>query len=331
MSFVDTYSVKAAIFGAEAREKVLSQAWVDFEDDLQGVVEGQIQSEEAHRLGFESAAFPLDTALAPKNRDWVSTAEHVECEFYFLDESKATTFKRWLESKFNISTARIELLPKQDWNAVWQSQFEGAEVGMFHIVPAWKKELNPPEAPGRVTIMIEPGFGFGTGTHESTQLCLTMLSELCVKRGGDVAGLHVLDFGAGSGILSIAALMSGAESSVLVEIDPLANENALHNASLNYCENRIITYLSLDEVPDTGESFDLIFANVLRPVLVEYADRLIRKLRKSVGSAIFLSGCVEADREQILKVYQRDSANLVCKEVYHQSEWLGFWIEYVGH
>lgn len=324
------FSVKASIKSSALREEILARAWVDFEQQLQGVVEGQVRSEEAHAMGFETEAFPLDSALAPRGRDWVASADQLVCEFYFGSLSDAELFKQWLLNQYSLQDVEIETVQDQDWNAVWKAHFSGAEVGIFRIVPAWKQDEIKSESPSQVTLILEPGFGFGTGTHESTQLCLTMLSQMYQETGKDLHGKHVLDFGSGSGVLSIAAIHCGAESAALVEIDPLANENALHNASLNSCSSQITTYLDLDEV-GPEQTFDLVFANVLRPVLLEYSERLLERLRKKHGSSLLLSGCIQTDQDAILDAFVRPEHKTLCKEVFYQGEWLGFWIEYVGH
>src|SRR6185437_14290065 len=156
---------------------------------------------------------------------------------------------------------------EQDWDARWKESFPGVEVPPFwHILPPWVDA--PAERGGVRVIRLNPGAGFGTGTHETTQLCLRALAERGSTR---VRGRRVLDFGSGSGILSIGAALLGAQVDA-VEIDPLALENSLENARLSHVENSIAFHEGLPDVPPGG--YPVVLANILRPVLLEHCQEL---------------------------------------------------------
>ncbi|MGZ3698975.1 MAG: 50S ribosomal protein L11 methyltransferase, partial [Bdellovibrionota bacterium] len=176
----------------------------------------------------------------------------------------------------------------QDWDAEWKASFQGAEIPPFwKIVPPWEKESPPPQGStgaSKRLLRINPGAGFGTGTHETTQLCLQAIGELPA-----VTGARALDFGSGSGILSIGAAILGYEVDA-VEIDPLAIDNATENARLNEMEARI--HFSR-ELPEAPHRYPLVVANILKPVLLEFARTLTERL--DPRGTLVLSGLIDQD------------------------------------
>jgi ribosomal protein L11 methyltransferase len=172
-----------------------------------------------------------------------------------------------------------------------------------------------------VVVRVNPGAGFGTGTHETTQLCLEALGGLALERIADRGkladafdGLSVLDFGSGSGILGIACALLGARVEA-VEIDPLAIANATENADLNQVRGQVRFSQTLAPSP---ERFPLVLANILRPVLLEFASELVSRL--APGGALVLSGLMEGD---VAEVSARYTALLGGKtpEVFSSGEW----------
>jgi len=183
----------------------------------------------------------------------------------------------------------VQLQKEEDWDAQWRASFLNAGEGIFvapdwHIIPYWKK----PET-SFSSIRINPGAGFGTGTHETTQLCLRALGKSWK------CGKQALDFGSGSGILAIAMALRGMRVDA-VEIDLLAQENALENAEHNGVRESIVFSALLPE-----KSYDLIVANILKNVLIAFADGLVSKLNP--GGTLILSGLMEQDAFDVLEVY----------------------------
>lgn len=169
------------------------------------------------------------------------------------------------------------------------------------IAPYWR--VLPPEVPndalgptqGLSVIRIDSGPGFGVGTHETTQLCMLALGHLL--RSGHRAE-RVLDFGSGSGILAIAAALSGASVSA-VECQAAAIAHARHNARLNAVEERITFDTELRE---SSEPYDLVLANILNHVLLEYAEALCSRVRRS--GRLILSGLFPTDVPSVLARYR---------------------------
>jgi ribosomal protein L11 methyltransferase len=168
----------------------------------------------------------------------------------------------------------------------------GAEDGFaippfWRVLPPWSKRASKEEK----ILRINPGAGFGTGTHETTQLCLALIGE--ISRSRALTERHVLDFGSGSGILSIAAGLLGARVDG-VEIDPLAVDNALENAELNGVTARVKFAHTLEHA---RPHYDLVIANILRPVLIEFSSELVGRM--APGASLVLSGLIERDVEEV--------------------------------
>lgn len=160
-------------------------------------------------------------------------------------------------------------------------------------------------------LRIKPGHGFGTGAHETTQLCLLGLGHFLRT---DFKPRTVLDFGSGSGILAIAAALSGAQAEA-VEIDEQALENAGENAALNNVAKLIDfrTHLSEPERP-----FDIVMANILYQVLLEHAGPLCA--RQSRTGRMILSGLLGSDVPGILARYKPLLAPMTAR-IHERGEW----------
>jgi ribosomal protein L11 methyltransferase len=160
-------------------------------------------------------------------------------------------------------------------------------------------------------LRIKPGRGFGVGNHETTQLCLLGLGHY-LRTGSRPR--KVLDFGTGSGILAVAAALSGIPVQA-VEIDELAIENARENAALNGVEPLIEFRTHLSE---PAEPFDLVLANILNQVLLDHAEALCA--RQSRNGQMILSGLFGTDVPGILARYRPLLAPMT-PEVYERAAW----------
>ena len=164
---------------------------------------------------------------------------------------------------------------------------------------------------GLPTIKIIPSKAWGSGDHETTLLCLQAMGYLFKKR---MPIKKVLDFGAGSGILGIGAALSGAKVEA-VEIDVASIECAIENSKLNGVEPLIDYHTKLTEPP---RHFDLVVANILKEVLLEFADSLCTRL--SPNGYMVLSGLVATDVPAILACY-KPLLTSMHPEIYERGEW----------
>ncbi len=185
---------------------------------------------------------------------------------------------------------QIERIEDQDWERSWMDNFQPLRFGRrLWIVPSWHAA---PE-PQAVNLLLDPGLAFGTGTHPTTALCLEWLD------GQALAGCSVLDFGCGSGILAIAALLLGARLAVGTDIDPQALEASRDNAGRNaIAPERFPLYLPGD-LP-AGE-YDVVVANILAGPLVSLAAQLTARVRP--GGRLALSGILAEQAEEVSAAY----------------------------
>ncbi len=192
----------------------------------------------------------------------------------------------------------VETIEAQDWVRLTQSQFNPICISSrLWIVPTWHKPVDP-EA---VNLILDPGLAFGTGSHPTTQLCLAWLDQHLSP------GETLLDYGCGSGILSIAALKLGAARVAGVDIDPHAIEASHTNAQLNACDQSNLTFATQYTV--TGNTaqkvpqYDVVMANILPNPLIILAPILAEAARQ--GGRIVLSGILEAQATEVKSIYEQ--------------------------
>lgn len=192
----------------------------------------------------------------------------------------------------NLPPYRWEILEDRDWEREWMDNYHPLQCGKrLWICPSWRQ---PPQ-PDAVNLLLDPGLAFGTGTHPTTFLCLQWLDQL------DLGDKLVLDYGCGSGILGIAALLLGAARVVAVDNDPQALAATLENARRNQLEEARISVFLPDQVPDSLVA-DITIANILAEPLMVLAPTLASHTR--AGGALALSGILEAQTGQLRASYQ---------------------------
>ncbi len=177
---------------------------------------------------------------------------------------------------------------EQDWVRATQAQFAPVQAGEhLWIVPSWHA---PPQDPAAVVVRLDPGLAFGTGSHPTTRLVLGWLERI------GCAGLRVLDYGCGSGILAIAAARLGAAHVDGVDIDPQALVAAASNAADNGVTLRACT-------PDTlaPGQYDIVLANILANPLITLAPEIASRTRP--GARIALSGILGAQAADVIAAY----------------------------
>ncbi len=178
----------------------------------------------------------------------------------------------------------------QDWVRAWMDRFRPMQFGRhLWIVPSG---MSIPFEPANIEIHLDPGLAFGTGTHPTTALCLEWLD------GQDLAGLHVVDYGCGSGILAIAASLKGAKRVDCVDNDPQALEASVGNAARNRVGGVI---RCMEPAGFTARESDVVLANILAGPLIELAPVIIGCARS--GAHIVLSGLLKEQVEKVLAAY----------------------------
>ncbi len=205
----------------------------------------------------------------------------------------------------------------EDWSENWKKYFHPLPLGeRVLIVPEWEQEnLDNPE--NRTVFTINPGMSFGTGSHESTQMCIEEIEK--VVKDGD----KILDLGCGSGILSVIALLLGAEKAVAVDIDDKAVEVAFSNLKLNKLSEEKMTGYAGDITSDTelrekiGGGYEIVVANIVSDVIISLAP-FIRGFMKD-GATFICSGIINERQTEVKEALE--NAGLLCKNVRVRNEW----------
>lgn len=185
---------------------------------------------------------------------------------------------------------KVEILEDKDWERAWMDNFHPMRFGTrLWICPSWRE----PEDPDGINLMLDPGLAFGTGTHPTTSLCLAWLDAQ------DLTDKVVVDYGCGSGILGIAALLLGAKRVIGVDNDPQALEASRENTRRNnIAEERFEIYLP-HEAPKVEA--DIMIANILAQPLISLSPTLSEMTKKE--GLLVLSGILEQQASDVSDRY----------------------------
>ncbi len=176
-----------------------------------------------------------------------------------------------------------------DWNENWKKYFHITEIGeKLVIVPSWEKYENPNN---RVVLNIDPGAAFGTGTHATTSLCLSLLEGYIQK------GTKMLDIGTGSGILAIASALLGAEKTVGVDIDAQSVKTARENAEINNVTQEC-EFLVGDLADKISGKFDVICANIVADVIIKLFGNVADFMAEN--GVLIISGIIDIRKDDVL-------------------------------
>ncbi|MDV6316819.1 50S ribosomal protein L11 methyltransferase [Idiomarina sp. HP20-50] len=185
---------------------------------------------------------------------------------------------------------KVDALEDKDWEREWMDNFHPIRFGeKLWICPSWR-EIPEPDA---VNILLDPGMAFGTGTHPTTAMCLRWIDA------HPPTGKTVVDFGCGSGILGIAALLFNAEHVIGIDIDQQALIATKDNAERNHVGDKFSLHLPAQQ---PKEQVDLVLANVLAGPLRELADTILGFV--APGGQLVLSGILEQQIDGVIKAYQ---------------------------
>lgn len=235
---------------------------------------------------------PVDL-LGPEEGYAVRAGEPVALRVYLpASELGAVLTQRLREDLAGYPEVELTARPlyEQDWAVSWREFFGPVEAGRIAIVPSW---VEYEAAPDQLIVRLDPGQAFGTGHHETTRLCLAALDE-AVRPGA-----HVLDVGAGSGILSIAAALLGAARVDAFEIDPIAADVARANCEANGVTERVTVHGGF---PGEGvPAADLAVANVSARADIELAQSLAASLKP--GGRLIASGFLTSDRDNVVTAF----------------------------
>ena len=224
-----------------------------------------------------------------------------------------------MRSYLNVGDCTIEESQTEDvdWVNNWKQYFHQFYIDDILVIPSW--ENVEAKDSDKMVIHIDPGTAFGTGMHETTQLCIRQLKKYVTE------DTEILDVGCGSGILGMLALKFGAKHSVGTDLDPCAIDATYENMDNNVIsrdqyEVMIGNIIDDKEVQDKVgyEKYDIVAANILADVLVPLTPVIIHQLKK--GGIYITSGIIEDKEEVVVEAVKK--AGLEVLEVNHQGEWV---------
>ncbi len=216
---------------------------------------------------------------------WFDVSEHIEAQQLRL---------RLACQVLGVGNRDIHLATlEDDWATAWQKHWSAMPIGKSLCVRPSFCDALPDRA---IDVVLDPGQAFGTGTHPTTYLCLEAIEDYCLEKAPE----SLLDMGAGSGLLAIAAAKMGARNIVCVDYDPLSVEACEVNAGINGVALRA----QLGDTPP-AQSFELVVANILLQPLLDMAA----PLAASVGNHLILSGILSTQTDALIAAYQAQGLN----------------------
>ncbi len=199
---------------------------------------------------------------------------------------------------------------EDDWADKWKAFFKPTPVGeRLFVRPIWIDDYNSGD---RVVLNIEPGAAFGTGTHETTRLCLETLDKI-IKEGDTV-----LDIGCGSGILAIASMLLGASEGFGVDIDPLAVKTAAENGKMNGLDEPELQFVCGDLADKVTKKYDVVVANIVADIIILFSTQ-VRAFMKQ-GAKFVASGIIDSRADEVVTALQ--NAGLVVRERIEENGWV---------
>ena len=213
----------------------------------------------------------------------------------------------------------------KDWINNWKQYFHQFYVDDILIIPSWEEVKA--EDQDKMIIHIDPGTAFGTGMHETTQLCMRQLKKYVNK------DTQILDVGTGSGILSIAALKLGAAHAVGTDLDPCAISAVKENLEANDVPTTDMDMILGNIIDDKQvqdevgyEKYDIVVANILADVLIPLTPVILHQMKK--GGLYITSGIIDDKEESVVAAVK--VAGLEIVEITHQGEWVSVTARKIG-
>jgi ribosomal protein L11 methyltransferase len=241
--------------------------------------------DEPYRQDEDGDNLEIDPTRPVRVRTWLPVAPQFEERKAAIDEAL------WHLGRIgSVQPAVYSERADEDWANAWKEHFPILRIGTRFVVrPSWREYSAT--ADDRV-IHLDPGMAFGTGLHPSTEMCMLFMEEM------DLCGRQVLDVGAGSGILAIGAIRSGAERAVAVEIDAVAARSLAENVSLNGMESVIdVVVGDIRDALEPELRFPVVFANLIARILADHAEAIARHVASP--GVIVASGVIE-ERERMV-------------------------------
>ena len=237
-------------------------------------------------------------------------------KFYLADDEEGREHLELIKKNIGLK-AEVSFLQDEDWENNWKTYYKPLQVGeKLLIVPEWMES----EATERTVLRIDPGIAFGTGSHETTQMCLQALEDFAGP------GKCVLDLGCGSGILSIAALLLGCDWATGCDIDPKAPDAARRNAALNRIPETRYRLCAGDILSDEGlrrslgDNYDIVLANIVADVIMPLSGFVRRFLRPK--GILICSGIIDNRADEVEMTLKKNRFSI--RKHLQAEEWHAF-------
>lgn len=281
---------------------------------IMSVLEDRLVIEDYSDLRENSAEFYgglIDESLLEKDTDVAKVS-------FYLDETKdpgdALAF---LTSRFNAEgigfSSELVRIGDDDWANEWKKYYKPVKPGeKIVIVPAWQSYK---KKDGEEIVLMDPGAAFGSGTHESTKLCLRLLERYMPKDSS------MLDIGTGSGILSVSAMRLGAKRVIACDLDPQCVISAKENIALNSLGDKIEVRKSdlCAEIKDEDGPFDFITENIIAEIVRRAAPDIARLLK--TGASVAVSGVLDSEKKDVIAEYEKNGLGLA--DIITDGDWVG--------
>lgn len=250
----------------------------------------------------------IDEDLLKKNRE--ESIIHIFIE----DGNNPNEAVSFLTERLNAEgiANRIETdgVNSDDWQDKWKAFFKPQAIGeRLFVRPIW---IDDYDSGNRAVLNIEPGAAFGTGTHETTRLCLETLDKI-IKEGDTV-----LDIGCGSGILAIASMLLGAKEGFGVDIDPLAVKTAKENGLMNNLNEPELTFVCGDLADKVTKKYDVVVANIVADIIILFSTQ-VKAFMKPDGVFI-ASGIIDTRADEVCLALQ--NAGIIVTERIEDNGWV---------
>ena len=247
---------------------------------------------------FEDAT---DTAILEPAVDQTPLWDELVVTALFEQNADVEAIKENLQQAFpdKILSSTILTLDDQPWERSWIKQFKAMQFGQrLWICPSWQTVPDK----DAINIILDPGLAFGTGTHQTTSLCLQWLDALSLSE--TLTDKYLLDYGCGSGILAIAAIKLGAKHATAVDYDPQAITASKENANRNQITQQQFKALLVNaDKPERLNRVDILVANILAEPLRQLAFELATLVKP--GGRIALSGILNEQAEEVIQIYSK--------------------------
>jgi len=266
-------------------------------------------------IGEDHREIAIDFAMALGGLAIVEEQEMIQVSYPLEDNTQLILdeLKTFLQDLDTSATISQNVVDRENWNKNWQDFFRPAIItDQLVILPEWE---SPEKFSQAIKTRIRPAMAFGTGTHETTQLCLKMLDKHI--QGGE----RVLDVGTGSGILGITALHKGAAEVDGIENDPFTQENIEDNLELNGIKSGF--HLQITETPVLNAPYDFMMINIIKarlfPLLPSYFEAV-----KS-GGKIIISGLLQTEDGETRDLLAHSPWKIVTSSI--KNEWIAYLCE----